>query len=161
LEQRNGGKVADADVLKVIGIDEMEYHRNYKKFCPVVKSSIEHCVNTDIEGTGENKKDFNKYLVANNLSSHDSKMIRREFISKLMGKNFTKQERLIIVLYYYEDFTMREIAHKLDMSESRVSQIHQEVMDRIRVRMGVNPKYFATDDILSMISNCNDRDTIL
>lgn len=161
LEQENGIKVSEADVLVEAGIDEAEYHRNYKKYCPVVRSSIEHCLNPEIEEAGDNKKDFNKYLVANNVPSQDSKMVRREFLSKLMGKNFTKQERLIIVLYYYEQLTMKEIATRLDMSESRVSQIHQDVIRRFKVRVNVNPDYFNTEDILDVINDCNDKDTIL
>ena len=45
-------------------------------------------------------------------------------------------ERLVLVLYYYEDLTMAEIGLVLNLSESRVSQIHKEILARLRQRFG-------------------------
>lgn len=50
-------------------------------------------------------------------------------------KNFSKKERLIIVLYYHEKFTLREIAEILDLCESRVSQIHTSILARLKSRL--------------------------
>lgn len=44
----------------------------------------------------------------------------------------TRIERLIIVLYYYEEMTMKEIGATLDLSESRVSQMHSSILSRMR-----------------------------
>ena len=41
---------------------------------------------------------------------------------------------LVLILYYYEDLTMAEIGAVLDLSESRVSQIHKDVVARLRNR---------------------------
>jgi RNA polymerase sigma factor for flagellar operon FliA len=37
-----------------------------------------------------------------------------------------------VILYYYEDLTMKEIGETLDISESRVSQLHSLLVKRIR-----------------------------
>jgi RNA polymerase sigma factor for flagellar operon FliA len=47
-------------------------------------------------------------------------------------KKLSERERLVIVLYYYEELTFKEIAEILKLSESRVSQIHSEAMNKIR-----------------------------
>ena len=47
----------------------------------------------------------------------------------------TPLERLIIVLYYYEQMTMKEIGATLDLSESRVSQMHSSILYRLRLHM--------------------------
>jgi RNA polymerase sigma factor for flagellar operon FliA len=47
-------------------------------------------------------------------------------------KGLTKSERLIIILYYYEEMTMKEIGMTLDLSESRVSQMHSSIVDRMK-----------------------------
>jgi RNA polymerase sigma factor for flagellar operon FliA len=47
----------------------------------------------------------------------------------------TQLERLIIVLYYYEQMTMKEIGATLDLSESRVSQMHSSILNRLRHHM--------------------------
>lgn len=49
----------------------------------------------------------------------------------------SKIERLILLMYYYAGVTMREVGRNLGLSESRVSQIHSELMNRIRTRNGV------------------------
>jgi len=47
-----------------------------------------------------------------------------------------KTEKLIIVLYYYEQLTMKEIGETLDMSESRVCQIHSKIIADLKKHMG-------------------------
>lgn len=46
-----------------------------------------------------------------------------------------QREKLVLVLYYYEELTLKEIARILRISESRVSQIHDEIMDHLRQRL--------------------------
>src|SRR3972149_4136787 len=40
--------------------------------------------------------------------------------------------RLVIILYYYEELTMKEIGATLDLSESRVSQMHSSIVQRLQ-----------------------------
>jgi RNA polymerase sigma factor FliA len=60
---------------------------------------------------------------------------QREDLKQLLLRGFTRAERLIVVLYYYEDLTMKEIGETLDISESRVSQMHSLLVKRIRAVM--------------------------
>lgn len=46
-------------------------------------------------------------------------------------QGLTRVERLILVLYYYEEMTMKEIGATLDLSESRVSQMHSGILSRL------------------------------
>jgi RNA polymerase sigma factor FliA len=45
------------------------------------------------------------------------------------------RERTIISLYYYEDFTMAEIGHCLNLNRSRISQIHSRAMMKLRTSL--------------------------
>ncbi|HPD29543.1 MAG TPA: FliA/WhiG family RNA polymerase sigma factor [Phycisphaerae bacterium] len=47
-------------------------------------------------------------------------------------RTLTEIERLILILYYYEEMTMKEIGATLDLSESRVSQMHSSILARLR-----------------------------
>ena len=47
-----------------------------------------------------------------------------------------RNERLIIILYYYEELTMKEVGATLDLSESRVSQMHSSIVQRLQVQLG-------------------------
>jgi RNA polymerase sigma factor for flagellar operon FliA len=48
----------------------------------------------------------------------------------------TEKERRVIELYYYEDLTLKEISKVLDVSESRVSQLHTKALLKMRKKMG-------------------------
>ena len=49
----------------------------------------------------------------------------------------TEKERLVIELYYYEDLTLKEISLVLEVSESRISQLHTKALLKMRKIMGV------------------------
>lgn len=46
-----------------------------------------------------------------------------------------QREKLILVLYYYEELTLKEIARILRLSEARVSQIHESVINELRKKL--------------------------
>ena len=48
----------------------------------------------------------------------------------------TEKERKVILLYYYEDLTLKEISNILEVSESRVSQLHTKALQKMRKKMG-------------------------
>jgi RNA polymerase sigma factor for flagellar operon FliA len=54
----------------------------------------------------------------------------------------TRAERMIVVLYYYEEMTMKEIGLTLDLSESRVSQMHSSILARLKSQMHHRSKEF-------------------
>jgi len=62
--------------------------------------------------------------------------MQREDMKHLILRELGEMERRLLVMYYYDDLTMREIAAALRLSESRVSQIHAEVVERLRARLG-------------------------
>ncbi len=47
----------------------------------------------------------------------------------------TEQERLVIALYYYEELTLKEIGMVLDVTESRVSQVHTAAILKLRAKL--------------------------
>jgi RNA polymerase sigma factor for flagellar operon FliA len=69
--------------------------------------------------------------------------IQRKDLKELMTKGLSRAERLIIILYYFEEMTMKEIGATLDLSESRVSQMHSSILARLRAQMADRKKEFA------------------
>ena len=58
----------------------------------------------------------------------------KKIISKaLLG--LSKKEQLVISLYYYDELTLKEIAEVLELTESRISQIHSKAIIRLRVKL--------------------------
>ena len=54
----------------------------------------------------------------------------------------TENEKKVITLYYYEDITLKEISHILEVSESRVSQLHTKALQKMRQRLGNSMEMF-------------------
>jgi RNA polymerase sigma factor for flagellar operon FliA len=58
----------------------------------------------------------------------------KNFISKALA-TLSEKEQLVMSLYYYDELTLKEIAKVLDLTESRISQIHSKAVIRLRVKM--------------------------
>ena len=43
---------------------------------------------------------------------------------------------MVVVLYYYEELTLKEISNVLEVSESRVSQLHTKALGKMKNKMG-------------------------
>lgn len=59
---------------------------------------------------------------------------RRDFITKIL-RGCNDEERVILFLYYFKSKTMKFIGEALDLSESRVSQMHSHVIARLNERL--------------------------
>ncbi len=71
----------------------------------------------------------------------------RHELKEMVCRSLSRNEKLIIVLYYYEGMTMKEIGRTLDLSESRVSQMHSSILARLRTRMN-RRSYDEPDDLI-------------
>lgn len=67
-------------------------------------------------------------------ASPDATAARHDLKNTIM-KGLSRAERLVLVLYYYEHMTMREIGAALSLSESRVSQMHTSIIARLKSTM--------------------------
>lgn len=66
--------------------------------------------------------------------------IHKKDIKDLLTRGLTRAERLILILYYYEEMTMKEIGLTLDLSESRVSQMHSAILTRLKDQLDIRRK---------------------
>ena len=51
-------------------------------------------------------------------------------------EELTEKEKSVITLYYYEEMTLKEISMVLDVSESRVSQLHTKALNKMKLKLG-------------------------
>lgn len=66
-------------------------------------------------------------------------VLEEEELKKILGEALdllTEKEKKVIQLYYYEDLTLKEISKVLEVSESRVSQLHTKALQKMKKKMG-------------------------
>jgi RNA polymerase sigma factor for flagellar operon FliA len=61
--------------------------------------------------------------------------VQRRDLRELVTRGLSRAERLLLILYYYEEMTMKEIGATLDLSESRVSQMHSSILSRLKAQL--------------------------
>jgi RNA polymerase sigma factor for flagellar operon FliA len=75
----------------------------------------------------ETLEDLGSESVLGDLEQEELKAYLIQAISHL-----SEQERLVVALYYYEELTLKEIGEVMQISESRVSQIHTKAVLKLR-----------------------------
>lgn len=85
---------------------------------------------------GDEEKEMEKVeILADRKSVDPVETIQQSDALEMITGILTKKERLIILMYYYEGLTMREIGEIMELTESRVCQIHSNVMARLKAQL--------------------------
>ena len=117
---------------------DMEYkmhcHNSYEIYY-MVKGNVEYF----LEGTSYVPKPGSLLIIPPNcfhglrvLDGSEYHRIRLHFVPELL----TEKEKKVVTLYYYEDLTLKEISNILEVSESRVSQLHTRALQKMKTKMG-------------------------
>ncbi len=140
LEINLGRKPTEKEIAKELDMNEEDFNRLQRDANAVSLVSLDTKYND-----GDSEKDVREIDVIKDKKSQDPVTeAQKRDLKSLLGKGLTRAERLIIVLYYYEEMTMKEIGATLDLSESRVSQMHSSIIDRLKAQMRSRKKEFAT-----------------
>jgi len=83
-------------------------------------------------------------LVEDQKGEDPTTRIQKADLMRLVTKGLSRNERLIIIFYYYEEMTMKEVGMTLDLSESRVSQMHSSIVERLQGQLEERRPEFAT-----------------
>lgn len=134
LENQSGGPVDNEDVAEHMGLSMEEYNDLLNEVSGTSLLSLDEMwsVNDD-----EDKVPLQE-AIAGDEEYQPDEVIDREEVKQILYEqvqDLPEQERIVITLYYYEDLTLREIGEVLDLTESRVSQIHSKATSTLRSRL--------------------------
>lgn len=132
IEKDCGHVATDAEIAAKMEISEDEYQnwQNQMKVTGVVS------LNEFMDQGADIPED------SNNRSSSFVKpeeAVEKEELKKMLAQSLellTDKEKKVILLYYYEELTLKEISEVLEVSESRVSQLHTRALQKMREKLG-------------------------
>jgi len=141
LEEKYGRTATDEEVASSLNMTVEELSGLYQEL-----SSTSFLPLDEIWENEDGSKPVNRLqLASHSLEDDQLEMMEKAEIRELMAEAVEKlpeKEKLVVVLYYYENLTLKEIGAVLNVSESRVCQIHSKVMLRLKAhfkRMGEIP----------------------
>ncbi|MEQ8844103.1 MAG: FliA/WhiG family RNA polymerase sigma factor [Phycisphaerales bacterium] len=131
LEKELGRAPTEEEIATRLGADPEELKKIMKDgSARSIKSLSRRCYDTD-----SNREVTEIDIIQDDSQTNPLTEIQRKDLKNLLTKGLTRAERLIVVLYYYEEMTMKEIGATLDLSESRVSQMHSSILLRLKAQM--------------------------
>lgn len=134
LESRLGRTATDQEIAKQMNLSEEEYHQTIMK----VSASSIISINDVWNSTDDNEHLSIADTIESPSSLNPDVQVEREEIRKVIIQainELPEKEKMVIVLYYHEDLTFKEIGQVLEVSESRISQLHTKANLRLRAKL--------------------------
>jgi len=131
IENKLGRSASDQEVAEEMGISVDELHKLLQEVNMSQMISLEDFLEQNHEtGLDPLSLEVDKERPEERMEIIELKEILAEAIDKLPEK-----ERLVVTLYYYEELTLKEISRIMNVSESRVSQLHTKAILRMRGKL--------------------------
>ncbi len=133
IETQYGRSATDEEIARLLGITDEEYldWQSQMKITNVVS------LNEFLEQGSEVSNEAGSTKSA--AFDSPEEILERDELKKVLAQALellTEKERKVIVLYYYEDLTLKEISNILEVSESRISQLHTRALQKMRGKLG-------------------------
>ena len=131
IENEKGRAATDEEIAKSLGISDEEYlsWQSQMKVTGVV--SLDEFMESGTEAPAQQN--------SQQRFETPEEVIEKEEMKKVLGQALellTEKEKKVILLYYYEDLTLKEISNVLEVSESRISQLHTRALQKLKSKMG-------------------------
>ena len=131
LEARTGKTPTDEMLAEELGVsgEELLSWQSQLKVTNVV--SLNEFVESGNEPVMDAKGNFRFAQPEEVIAETELKQMLKDAMQLL-----TEKEQKVILLYYYEDLTLKEISRVLEVSESRISQLHTKALQKMKKKMG-------------------------
>jgi RNA polymerase sigma factor for flagellar operon FliA len=145
IEHEKGRPASDEEICAELKITQEEYHDLLNQVRSISLLSYDDLNNLSkgdrraVMGVSEQGKSSTPFAEVN--VAHIKKVVANAI------RDLPEKQRLVLSLYYYEDLNLKEIGKVLDVTESRVSQLHTQAILRLRAKLKGN-----FDDFLAVFS---------
>lgn len=134
LEKKHGRMPDDVEVAKSLKMPLKEYFKILQ-----YASSSNHVRLEDFKNSKYSDSDLNiTECIADPKAKSPLSVLEekdtKERLAKLID-TLPKKERIVLSLYYYEELTMQEIGKVLNITESRVCQIHSQALGKLKTKL--------------------------
>lgn len=134
LENKEGQTVEDEAIAKELGVSMNEYSSLLTKISGTTLVSL-----NDIWFLGDENDEVSfMETLESPANLNPDVIIEKEEIKNIIVEaiqTLPEKEKKVIVLYYYEDLTLKEIGEVLEVTESRISQLHTKAVMRLRSKL--------------------------
>jgi len=134
LEQEKGRPAEEAEVAEYLNLDVAEYR---KKLDQVRSMSVVHFDDLPTVMGEDDDMSVLDMMEGDEALMPENQVATQQFIQALAQaiEKLPKREMVLLTLYYYEELTMKEVALVLGRTESRVSQLHSQMVMRLRASL--------------------------
>lgn len=139
LEALHGRIPSENELADELSLEMTEFHRLQRDANAIGIVSL----NTKFNDSDGDKDVREIDVIEDQKSTNPVIEAQKRDLKSLLTKGLTRAEKLIIILYYYEEMTMKEIGATLDLSESRVSQMHSSIIARLKAQLNSRKKEFS------------------
>ena len=132
IEAREGRMATDEELAAELGITLNEYNDWQGQTKATNLLSLDEYTET---AGNEGKMDS----IGNTRFQQPEEVVEKEELKKMIVEALsllTEKERNVVTLYYYEEMTLKEISLVLEVSESRVSQLHTKALLKMKTKLG-------------------------
>lgn len=136
VEIETGRPATDEEIAREleITVDELDDWQNQTKVSNLISLD-------DYMEQGETKVE----IASSEDYAQPEKVVEQQALKQILVdalELLTEKEKKVIVFYYYEDLTLKEISSILEVTESRVSQLHTKALQKLRNKLGSNVSIF-------------------
>jgi RNA polymerase sigma factor for flagellar operon FliA len=134
IEQSKGRHATDEEVCAELNIDQEEFHDLLNQVRSVSLLSYD-----DLSSFSKaDKRSLHGYSESGPKSPTPFSEVNVASVKRLIAEainDLPEKQRLVLSLYYYEDLNLKEIGRVLDVTESRVSQLHTQAILRLKAKL--------------------------
>lgn len=139
IETKTGKAASDEEIAVELGISEEEY------ISWQGQANLTNIISLDefAENNGEKGLD----TIRGNTFEEPEQVMEKSEMKRMLAESLemlTDNEKKVVLLYYYEEMTLKEISNIMEVSESRISQLHTKALKKMKGQLGDIAGYIFT-----------------